>query len=126
MLVRLSIGRNLLSSLSYAYDISVINIARTCECFVDSPARQVAETGIFINVSRTEYMATDNSFPDSYPDLKGTVQTKTIYFRPLMQPSSGRYIANEDVFHMFIPCEFVNAIRPFMPSMIIKIQLDFH
>ena len=69
-----SIGGQLLSNLSYADDIALVNnVTSDLQQFIDSLVKHSAEVGLFINVSKTECMTTD---PDS--DLILTINGKRI------------------------------------------------
>ena len=59
-----SIGGHLLSNLSYADDIAAIaRSAKELQQFIDCVVKHSADVGLFVNVSKTECMATNKNSP---------------------------------------------------------------
>ena len=59
-----SIGGHLLSNLSYADDIAAINQSpKDLQAFLDCIVKYSAEVGLFLNISKTECMSTDQNSP---------------------------------------------------------------
>ena len=88
-----SIGGHLLSNLSYADDISAVNEScQNLQSFVDSLAKNAAETGLSINVSKTKCMTTDKSNPDLNIKINGKLIEQVSEFTYLGHKLSSKNI----------------------------------
>ena len=56
-----SIGGKLISNLTYADDIALVNTAQKDQKFIDCLVKYSAEVGLCVNVSKTECMSTDQN-----------------------------------------------------------------